>query len=172
METNRAEVLGKSSMHYFLKQSFQNRTKHYSPCIISAAGQWWGECTLRQPKRQTVGQKNKGWVVFHFGSSWLNVLSERERQRPTPGFYNFSPSSFFLVSCHGYISEPRCMLIRKLAVTRVPLVNPFKDRLFTIFFCKYKILITGLTGTVCDTVLYIYHWERTSCGSCLTLEKS
>lgn len=48
----------------------------------------------------------------------------------------------------------------KLAVTRVPLVNPFKNGLFTIFFCKYKILIMSLTGTVRDTVLYIYHWER------------
>lgn len=70
---------------------------------------------------------------------------------------------FFLFSCHGYISITWCILIIKLAVTRVPLVNPFKNWLFTIFFCKYKILIMPLTGTVRDTVLYIYHWERASC---------
>lgn len=70
---------------------------------------------------------------------------------------------FPLFSCHGYISSTWCILIIKLAVTRVPLVNPFKNWLFTIFFCKYKILIMPLTGTVRDTVLYIYHWERASC---------
>lgn len=72
-------------------------------------------------------------------------------------------SSLMLFSCHGCISNTWCMLIMKLAVTRVPLVNPFKNGLFTIFFCKYKILIMSLTGTVRDTVLYIYHWERAGC---------
>lgn len=72
-------------------------------------------------------------------------------------------SPFMLFCCHRYISNTWCILIMKLAVTRVPLVNPFKNGLFTIFFCKYKILIMSLTGTVRDTVLYIYHWERAGC---------